>query len=84
MSARQIAPFLDPRYKDLEHEAAADAREKIRKKVKSLLYDISEHNSDMQIPISETKNNSGALLAFLYSDKDCNTAGDIVQYQKTF
>ena len=60
MSARQIASFLDPRYKDLEHEAA-DAREEIRTRVKSLLDDISEHNDDMQIQTSETKNSFGGL-----------------------
>jgi len=80
VSARQIASFLDPRYKDLEHEVA-DAKEEIRKQVKSLLDDISKNNSDIQIQTSETKNDSSAL-AFLYGDKDnCNTDDTTVQLQ---
>jgi len=80
VSARQIASFLDPRYKDLEHEAA-DAREEIRTRFKSLLDDISEHNDDMQIQTSETKNSFGGL-AFLYGDKgNCNTDDSTVQFQ---
>lgn len=80
VSARHIAFFLDLRYKDLEHEAA-DAREEIQKLVKSLLDDINEYNSNMQIQISETKNNSGEL-AFLFSDKgDSNTDDFTAQFQ---
>jgi len=39
ISARQIAPFFDPRYKHLEHETA-EVRENIREKVKTLFDDI--------------------------------------------
>jgi hypothetical protein len=60
MSARQIASFFDLRYKDLKHEAA-DAKEKIRTRIKSLLYNISENKRDMQIQTFET---SGAQKIF--------------------
>jgi len=48
VSARQIASFLDPRFKDLEHETV-DAREEIRTRVKNLIKEIAEINCGVQI-----------------------------------
>lgn len=83
ISARQIAPFFDPRYKNLEHETT-DVKENIREKVKTLFSNITFQN-DSSIQTSQTdqsivKNTIGGL-DFLYG-KDVNNINDIsVQYQ---
>jgi len=63
VSARQIASFLDPRYKDLEHETV-DVREEIRTRVKNLINEMAENNSDEQIESSVTKKKKTVLLNF--------------------
>lgn len=79
VSARQIASFLDPRFKDLEHETV-DAREKIRTRVKNLINEIAELNCNVQIETPVNKHHGA--LEFLFGDEvNCNTADSDIQYQ---
>lgn len=79
VSARQIASFLDPRYKDLEHEMM-EAREEIRTRVKHLINKMAENNSDVEIVSSVTNNHDA--LEFLYGDEvNRNTADFTRQFQ---
>ncbi|KAL5233952.1 hypothetical protein ACI65C_001362 [Semiaphis heraclei] len=80
VSARQIASFLDPRFKDLEHEMV-DAREEIRTRVKNLIKEIAEINCDVQIETPVTKHHGA--LEFLFGDETSDelyvTAEDVVE-----
>ncbi|XP_050537632.1 E3 SUMO-protein ligase ZBED1-like [Daktulosphaira vitifoliae] len=79
VSARQIASFLDPRFKDLKHETV-DAREEIRTQVKNLIKEMAEFNRDVQIEIPVTKHHGA--LEYLFSDEvNCNIADSDIQYQ---
>lgn len=78
VSARQIASFLIPRYKDLEHETV-DAREEIRIRVKHLINEMVKNNHDVEI-VSSVTNNQDAL-EFLYGDEvNRNTADSTIQF----
>ncbi|XP_025204441.1 zinc finger BED domain-containing protein 1-like [Melanaphis sacchari] len=66
ISSRQVASFLDPRYKDLEHEEI-EVRENIRCKVQNLLVETntSENRVDNEVPIQKKK----GALEYLYGDE---------------
>jgi len=79
VSARQITSFLDPRFKDLEHETV-DAREEIRSRVKHLINEMAEINCDVQIKTPVTKHHSA--LEFLFGDEvNYNIVDSDIQYQ---
>jgi hypothetical protein len=79
VSVRQIASFLDPRFKDLEHETVEE-REKIRTRVKYLINEMAEINRGMQIETSVTKHNDA--FEFLFGDEvNCDTSDSDIQYQ---
>lgn len=79
MSTRQIASFLDPRYKDFEHETV-DAREEIQTQVKHLINEMSKNNRDVEIVSSVTNNYDS--LEFLYGyEVNRNTADSTIQFQ---
>lgn len=63
VSVRQIASFLDPRYKNLDHEPV-HARESIRSAVVDLLNDANVHHVNTQRESSVQK----SALEFLYGD----------------
>lgn len=75
VSTRQIASFLDPRYKDFEHETV-DARKEIWTQVKNLINEIAENNCDVNIQLHVTNNHSA--LEFLYSDEVSHNAVDFI------
>lgn len=54
ISSKQVASFLDPRYKDLEHEEI-EVRENIRCKVQNLLVETntSENRVYNEVPIQK-------------------------------
>ncbi|XP_050526764.1 E3 SUMO-protein ligase ZBED1-like [Daktulosphaira vitifoliae] len=80
VSARQIASFLDARFKDLEHETV-DAREEIRTRVKNLIKEMAEFNCNVQIKIPVTKHHGA--LEFLFSDEvNCNISDSDIQYHR--
>ncbi|KAL4118927.1 hypothetical protein QTP88_011805 [Uroleucon formosanum] len=79
VTARQIASFLDPRFKDLEHEPV-EAREEIRTRVKNLINEVAEISCDVQIESPVTKHHGA--LEFLFGDEvNSNTSDSDVQYQ---
>lgn len=80
VSARQIASFLDPRFKDLEHETV-DARVEIRTRVKHLINEMAEINCDVQTNTPVSKHH-GALEFLLGDEVNCNTADSDIQYQR--
>lgn len=63
VSVRQIASFLDPRYKNLDHEPII-ARESIRSSAIDLLNNTDVHNRNTRRESSVQKN----ALEFLYGD----------------
>ncbi|XP_044735736.1 E3 SUMO-protein ligase ZBED1-like [Chrysoperla carnea] len=70
VSLRHIACFLDPRYKDLEHEPI-HVRETIRSEVKYLLQSNLPHTAVQQTvvqPIPPHKSSLKSGLEFLYGD----------------
>lgn len=75
VSLRQIASFLDPRYKNLDHEPII-ARESIRSTVIDLLNNTNVHN----VNIVETQRELSlqiSALQFLYGD-DSSEANDLM------
>lgn len=76
VSVKQIASFLDPRYKDLEFEPI-DARENIRKVVKDLLKRFRTHsiNLKQEQPVQRSD------LEFLYGTIITDNNDIIIQFQ---
>lgn len=66
ISSRQVASFLDPRYKDLEYEEI-EVRENIRSKVQHFLVEINTSENTVDIEV-RTQKKKGAL-EFLYGDE---------------
>jgi len=66
ISSRQLASFLDPRYKDLEHEEI-EIRENIRCKVQNLLVEMntSENKMENEVCIQKKK----GAFEFLHCDE---------------
>lgn len=75
VSVRQIASFLDPRYKNLDHEPII-ARESIRSSVIDLLNNTNVHNVNIVETQRELSLHKSALQ-FLYGD-DSSEANDLM------
>lgn len=84
ISVRHVAPFFDPRYKNLEYETI-EVRENILEKVKKLIDDITFQFNDNGTQMSQTdqsatkKTTSG--LEFLYGQEENNINDASAQYQ---
>ena len=76
ISLRQIACFLDPRYKDLEHESLP-ARVEIRDNVKYML----ESTFPQKINEEQNKSSKKSALEFLYDDEVNDTSDLTIQFE---
>lgn len=79
ISARQIASFLDPRYKDLENETI-ETKENIQKQIKILLAETASQETNEESGVSSQIHKDG--LAFLYGNDIRNDNDNLRQYDR--
>lgn len=79
MSARHLASFFYPKYKDLDHEVS-QIKKKIRYHVKELLVEINVSDNIIMRKQS-TEKNFQCPLEFPYGDKIDNINDSTIQYQ---
>ncbi|XP_050521556.1 E3 SUMO-protein ligase ZBED1-like [Daktulosphaira vitifoliae] len=80
VSVRQIASFLDPRYKELEFEPIA-TREKIRKAVKSLLEKFNSSMQNIEFNMEQNPLAQSSDLQFLYGNTIIKNDNLTTQFQ---